>query len=271
MNPKYIRVASDLHLEAFLGRYEETLAIDFLPEHELDSESILALAGDISSNTVQLMNFVKVIEHRFQAVFVVPGNHEYYRHNYDALNPIFEDMNKEWVKSTHSAGDVKTFNFDNVQIIFGALWADGGNSAQEEIMVGHYLNDFRLITKKAAATKYGLRLFTVSDMKTINAIHKNQIENVLRAADRKTVVITHHMPSYTLCHPRFGTECNGGFASHCDKLLYEDWSPSIWIHGHTHDTIQTKIGNTQIVCNPRGYRGEWSTPFNAYQPLFVEL
>lgn len=65
MRLKYIRVCSDLHLEQFYGQREELLAAKFIPEDERDAESVLALAGDISSKFDQLVNFIRAVEKRF--------------------------------------------------------------------------------------------------------------------------------------------------------------------------------------------------------------
>ena len=32
----------------------------------------------------------------------------------------------------------------------------------------------------------------------------------------------------------------------------------LWVHGHTHDEFDYKIGITRVVCNPRGYPKEKS-------------
>jgi hypothetical protein len=31
------------------------------------------------------------------------------------------------------------------------------------------------------------------------------------------------------------------------------YKPALWIHGHTHSSVDTYVGGTRIVCNPRGY------------------
>jgi hypothetical protein len=40
-------------------------------------------------------------------------------------------------------------------------------------------------------------------------------------------------------------------------ILMEDFilqhQPRLWIHGHTHESFDYKIGKTRVVCNPRGY------------------
>ena len=31
------------------------------------------------------------------------------------------------------------------------------------------------------------------------------------------------------------------------------WQPALWLHGHTHDSFDYRLGATRVVCNPRGY------------------
>lgn len=281
MQAKYIRVASDLHLEAFPSRDMSTLVVDFLPEDERDKESILVLAGDICTGLDRLIEFLHCVEHRFKHVHYIPGNHEYYRENmnwYDRVAP--QRANTHLQKTQFNAGKVNLAKYfkddgsDHVRIITGTLWGDGGKSLFERAMVGRYLNDFKLIYLNTNANVVGFnpeRSFLVSDMMAINKAHREEIELILEQEWRgKTVIATHHMPSYLLCHPRFGTEANGGFASDCESLIFT-YKPDVWIHGHTHDTIDEMMGNTRIVCNPAGYRGEWQTEFNTFQPKFIEL
>lgn len=261
-----LRIASDLHLEAFTGRDPQSLTVDFLPPREEDAESVLVLAGDISSKPDQLVSFIGHCEPRFKHVLYVPGNHEYYRNHYQRFNTdVRAHFAANSAKTTVACGDVVQVQIDDVIFILSTLWADGGLDDAERERVGRYLNDFYLIGYREGR-------FTVPDMMYENTQHIKKIELALQAkSPNKKVVISHHMPSYRLCHPRFGNECNGGFASNLDHIFAGDNAPALWIHGHTHDTIDTKLWNTRIVCNPRGYRGEWSSQFNTFDALFVEV
>lgn len=282
MQAKYIRVASDLHLEAFPSRDMQTLIIDFLPQDERDKESILVLAGDICSGLDRLLEFIAYAEHRFIRVHYIPGNHEYYHENMDRYNRIApQRANMNLLRTEFNAGGVAVTKYaaldgsDLVRIITATLWGDGGKSLFERAMVGRYLNDFRLIHLNTNANEDGFnpdRHFLVSDMMAINTAHREGIEAILETDEwrGKTVIATHHMPSYLLCAPRFGTEANGGFASDCESLIFT-YKPDVWIHGHTHDTNDEMMGSTRIVCNPAGYRGEWQTEFNTFAPKFIEL
>lgn len=266
-----IRYASDLHLEQFYGRDPETLVIDFLPADESDKDSVLVLAGDISASFEILRGFLHAVTKRFLHVVYVPGNHEYYDYDYDDWNRAANELQAELPTATIAAGEVKTVELDGVRFIACTLWADGGKSPLEQLMVHNGLWDFRKIHK----VKYGKQCtFTVHDMMDIHQEQKAAVEKMLSEKfDGPTVVVTHHLPSYNLCHPRFGTSINGGFASECTDLMYGDEAPKIWIFGHTHDTRRQMIGHTLVACNPKGYKGEhkFTTEFNQYGLMHVEV
>ena len=42
--------------------------------------------------------------------------------------------------------------------------------------------------------------------------------------------------------------------------LIEDCGPTLWIHGHVHDSFEYTIGRTTVTCNPRGYLGYGENP-----------
>lgn len=264
MKPKYIRVASDLHLEQLLGQREEFLAMTFVPPDPRDAESILVLAGDISSKPAQLIPFLGWLKDRFMKVYYIPGNHEYYGHEFHSWATNVEEA-LEGTGIAFSGNDVMVHELDGLRLICGTMWAHGGSTLAEHADVGRCLNDFRLI-------RNGKGRFTVPDMRAVHNRQRDEIKRLLETPfDGKTVVVTHHMPSYLLCHPRFGTDINGGFASHCDNLLGGEHAPAVWIHGHTHDSIDRILHGTRIVCNPSGYRYEYGGVHNLFGPKFLTV
>jgi hypothetical protein len=67
-----------------------------------------------------------------------------------------------------------------------------------------------------------------------------------------TVVVTHHLPHRQSIHPKYeGTRFNPCFASDLDHLVRPP--VALWIHGHTHESIDYVVNGTRVVCNPRGY------------------
>jgi len=71
-----------------------------------------------------------------------------------------------------------------------------------------------------------------------------------------TVVVTHHLPHRRSIPERFkGDLLNAAYASDLSDLI-EQGQPTLWVHGHTHDSSDYRVGNTRIMCNPRGYDDE---------------
>ncbi len=70
---------------------------------------------------------------------------------------------------------------------------------------------------------------------------------------RGDVVVTHHLPTFASVAPRWrGSPLNAFFVCDVEQLLRER-APALWIHGHTHESVDTMVGPTRIVCNPFGY------------------
>lgn len=267
MKIKYLRVSSDLHLEQYYQQSIEKIVDKFIPNDDRDAESVLILAGDISSKPDQLVEFLKFIEQRFLKVIFVPGNHEYYHHNMIQWElDLDASLKQNTVNTLYALGKVESILYENVFFIFGTLWADGGFTLTEKGRVGNALWDFKIIEYKGGA-------FKVSDMFAIHTGMKKQISDLLKTnLDVKRVVVSHHLPSYQLCHPRFGTEINGGFAGNCDDIIKED-KPDFWIFGHTHDTYDIMLHESRMISNPSGYHGEFRNQpeFNNYSAKFIEV
>ena len=86
---------------------------------------------------------------------------------------------------------------------------------------------------------------------------RTYIESVLEVEhDGPTVVVTHHAPSPLSISPQFfGSPLNPAFASDLTATIMR-YQPDVWVHGHVHHSAGYLVGETQIVCNPRGYEGE---------------
>ena len=279
MKPRYIRVCSDLHLEQYQGQRAEFLRNNFVPHDDRDAESILVLAGDISSKTAQLVEFLREVEQYFLRVYYLPGNHEFYGHNMLKWSEHMLTAMKEGPagdpanpKTAIVTLDVGVEELENVRIIWGTLWGDGDKSLADQAAIARGLRDFYVIMMDDSKRNNPPRRFTVQDMMKLCQEHKRVIkEHLAKPFDGVTVVATHHLPSYRLCHPRFGTDINGGFAANCDDILAYDNAPDVWIHGHTHDTGDGVMWNTRIVCNPSGYYFENDARYKNFKPFFIDL
>lgn len=259
---KYVRIASDLHLEQYYNSKAVKLAEKFIPFDDRDAESILVLAGDISSKIEQVIGFLAVLD-RFQHIIYVPGNHEFYGHDMVAWE---EQMLEQLIAlpNVHFPGTtVKSVNIAGTDFVYGTLWGDGGNTDRDLCNVNSGLRDFYVTT-------IGGDLWTSTHMKVVNKTHRDLFDTLLSQSNN-AIAVSHHMPSYRLCHPRFGPDLNGGFACNAEHILAYDHAPRVWIHGHTHDTIDTMLWKTRILCNPSGYYSENGSYHNQYAPMFFEL
>lgn len=78
--------------------------------------------------------------------------------------------------------------------------------------------------------------------------------------DGEAVVVTHMAPSMQSVPERYKKDpLSAAFASNLDALI-ERTRPGLWIHGHTHDSFDYRIGRTRVMCNPYGYYGRELNP-----------
>jgi hypothetical protein len=74
---------------------------------------------------------------------------------------------------------------------------------------------------------------------------------------KQMVVVGHHTPSHFSCHPRYKDDqlMNGGYHSDLSEFILDRPGIKLWTHGHTHELFDYTVGDTRVVCNPRGYYG----------------
>ena len=111
------------------------------------------------------------------------------------------------------------------------------------------MSDYRVIHEGPAH-------FSTSDSIRLHEVSIAWLEQKLKQEEftGKTVVITHHLPSFDSVPDRYkhGTYngINPAYASNLDHML---GSSHLWIHGHTHDSFDYVKNGTRVICNPRGY------------------
>ena len=70
----------------------------------------------------------------------------------------------------------------------------------------------------------------------------------------KTVFISHHGPSMQSVSDRFlGDDANDLYVNQFDYIFMEGKGPDLFVHGHVHTACDYTIGDTRVICNPRGY------------------
>lgn len=91
------------------------------------------------------------------------------------------------------------------------------------------------------------------------ADHQRMLDyiKIITAGSGKYIVVGHHCPSnqsVANCY-RHDTLMNGAFRSELDEFIMDRPQIKLFLHGHTHHPFDYFIGETRVVCNPRGYVG----------------
>lgn len=246
-----IRLLSDIHTE--FGPFD-------VPEMENDSETVLVLAGDIGVGEEHAPWIVDDLLPRFKAIVYVLGNHEFYYGSID-------DVRRDWREI--SEGNDNLYFLDNnvavidgIRFIGGTLWTSFNNGDWfAEEAAKRMMNDLEVIRVNDA------HRFTTYYWKAEHFTTQHFIEETLKEPfDGPTVVVTHHLPSFSSCHPRFDARMNNAYATDLEWMFHE-YKIDIWMHGHTHDSYDypvtvpfTDVEYGRIVCNPRGYHGVETNP-----------
>jgi hypothetical protein len=204
----------------------------------------------------------------YMPVVYILGNHDYYGSTIEAA---LASARRASNGSNLMILENETAIFGDVRIVGATLWTDfevphGGPGPQLPLparrsvaiqVAQRYMLDFHEIFSSPA---YGQpRLVSPEELLDRHGeSHAYIDEELANPFDGRTVVLTHHAPSPRSLHPGFlGHPSNGAFASDL-SLLIERRQPDLWVHGHVHKCFDYMQRQTRIICNPRGYRREYS-------------
>lgn len=250
-----LHVLSDLHVEL----------ADFRPP--ATNADVVVLAGDIANGPGGIIWAREAFPS--QEVVYVPGNHEYYHSQRDetlaAMRIAAQERNvhlldeEEWVFSIRDTNTSVRFLGCTLWTNFCLLGASMKPMAVARGKVG--LADFRLI--KEPGGNFG-------PARSID-LHEQAMAWLKRMLgtpfDGVTVVVTHHLPSAQSVAERFKQDSlSPCFASNLDYLFGK---MALWIHGHTHDSIEYVASGTHVICNPRGYVTQGGAENAAFNPRLV--
>ena len=117
------------------------------------------------------------------------------------------------------------------------------------------MNDYKKIRTGPESKPWERKLApldTMTDHRMAKEYILPQIE-LHKKEGKKVVVVTHHLPSWMSVHECLkGHSMNGAYASELGDEIVE-LKPDLWFHGHTHFSFDYMLGDTRIICNPRGY------------------
>lgn len=260
-----ILIYSDLHLEFD----------SFTPKKEwLEKADLVVQVGDLQ----YAPNNIKILKSWNVPILFIPGNHDFW-------NPIYESksmygfgfakiklryerhvkMAIQQMKEAADGSKVKVLYNDSVEIdgvkfIGTTLWYNAKALTEGEVL---NINDYKRIFR--AEDKL---IDTEFVQEEHNAAVKYIDTELGTPFDGKRVLLTHHPAWITpkiaemgFCSKVYGTNLNDLWKDRAD----------IMVHGHTHEHIDTKIGNTRIICNCRGYPHQHQLRSKFNKQLIVEI
>ena len=224
--------------------------------------------GGYSNDVRKWREFLKHVNDNWDAVIYLMGNHEHYSGRWDRTE---KTMREEllYFPRIHMLEQDRLVIGD-IQFLGGTLWTDMNNMDPLTMLSARdMMNDYRTVKDFSSGDFRRLSVNTTVDK---HVQTRDWIKMMLAEHKMKTVVCTHHAPSWQSLHPRFAGQIhmNGCFISNMDDIMLDNDHLALWTHGHVHDPYDYAVGNCRVVCNPRGYPGEHSR--SVFNPnLVVEV
>jgi predicted MPP superfamily phosphohydrolase len=232
------RLFSDLHLEFGTDIISKCITIC-----SADRMKYTILAGDITNfkkrNEILPKLSIALKPYTDHIIYVL-GNHEYYECGKltssevrDSYKTLCESLGIHLLENNYLETDDCVF--------YGTtMWTDQNESAFQRM--NDRFSSFK--TNKEIVDTHKESLFLLSEF----------IKDY--RSPKPLVVITHHMPSFTLIDKKYECykEIHSGFASSLDFLITDPIK--YWVYGHTHMYSNRLINGVQMICNPLGYKCE---------------
>jgi predicted phosphodiesterase len=239
------------------------------PANTADQAAIAAGTGlgRKQQRAQRFRDFLKRCSFQFPHVIYIMGNHEFYHGRfYDSIVHMRDEC-AQFPNIYMLENDTKTI--DDVTFIGATLWTDmnKGDPLTMHAIEG-MMNDFRIIRND----KRNFAAMSARDVADRHARTMQYFRSVLAEQhDRKFVVVGHHSPSYQSVHETYKTQylMNGGYHSDLSQFILDHPQIKLWTHGHTHYPFDYKIGETRIVCNPRGYEADGYSEDTGWNPNIV--
>jgi DNA repair exonuclease SbcCD nuclease subunit len=212
-------------------------------------------------------DFLKRCSFQFPHVIYIAGNHEFYHGKFFAGLDYLRTECAKFPNIYMLENDTKVI--DDVTFIGGTLWTDmnKGDPLTMHAIEG-MMNDFRVIRND----KRNYATMSARDVASRHARTLQYFRSVLAEQhDKKFVVVGHHSPSFQSVHPTYADETlmNGGYHSDLSEFILDHPQIKLWTHGHTHHPFDYMIGETRVVCNPRGYENDGYSEDTGWNPNIV--
>jgi predicted phosphodiesterase len=189
--------------------------------HDLD---LIIVAGDLHTNDVRRQIILRELGLYAETLFI-PGNHDYWG-------------------PTPAKVPTAEITIKGIKVSAATLWT---TMTQEQwVLYKLGMNDYRYMYASNGPWEYP------NYMKAHDEQRKFLLES---GAD---IIVSHHAPSWKSIAPQYhGDALNFAYVNEFDHIIQNlPYKPKFWFHGHVHNSFDYMIGDTRVVCHPRGYPHE---------------
>jgi Icc-related predicted phosphoesterase len=250
-----VHVLSDLHIEFNSFEYSA-------PAGEVD---VIVLGGDIGLGNGGLKWIARSCPPSIPIVYVL-GNHEYWGFDRFAAIAALQREAADMRDNIFVLED-EAVSIQGVTFLGATLWSDFDLFRTPKLsmsIANEECPDFMLI-------RSGVDCFSAEQARTVhlNSLVWLKTQCCARRGER-TVVVTHHPPVREALHPQYDqSPLSPCFVSDRSDVV-RDSGASLWVCGHAHQALDTRIGATRVVSNPAGYSS--FSPVPNFRPhLVVEV
>jgi Icc-related predicted phosphoesterase len=273
-----IAYCSDLHLEF------KTLELT-----NTENADVLVLAGDIlnaqdlykhkqpgmlpplpwgagQASAYRFREFLERVNSEFKNIIVIAGNHEFYSGKWVKSLKHLRDEYSNYSNIHFLERDIISIN--DVTFVGGSLWTDMNrfdpltlhatrDMMQDYNMIRHDDLEYRKLKPADTAKRHKETL--------------GYFKEVVKDKE-KVVIVSHHAPSVLSVNEMYRGHfaMNGAYYSDLSEFILDNPQIKLWVHGHMHDDIDYTLGETRVVCNPRGYAG-YETRANTFNLRYIEV
>jgi Calcineurin-like phosphoesterase len=268
-----VSVISDLHIDIERNAWRDPPTLDV---------DALIVIGDTTNPMTRGLPWIAETFANVPKIVYAPGNHDFYAGAEQST--YYQDQMERGREMADRLGitllqnDVVEIG-GGVRLVGATMWSDFSilprgmtvRDAMSQSQKGWYEggwrnyerrwhNDFREIRFGGPGSR---NRFTPSQMLALHRESKAFFESVMATPfDGDTVAITHMVPAPSV-EPGQAEDHSWLYGwSDLLPLMHGPLAPRYWLHGHVHRSLDYTIGDTRVVCNPRGYPGPNGTREN---------
>ena len=252
-----IDLCSDLHIDQWdtniFNKYPNGHKKDFPFKFSNNTGAkYLIIAGDISDNLNNSINYLNDVTERYDKVLLVDGNHEH-------VNKYPKLYTTKYINER-----IQELNNDKIVYLPEQDYVDGttvfiGKCGWWNYPVAYYSGNYDLSYFDDWIPEFTDKqrlefILSVKDRAMQEAkVLKDKVERYQKDPNyEKIVIVTHCLPSDILSEDK-KNRLDTNYNSHFSEIVNGNYSKlTHWFFGHTHEQLTGKINNIVFMTNPRG-------------------